>query len=324
MTAGPELRTCPVTGRAALISPERAARPFRASESAEECPLCPGHEAGTPPEIEAVRPAGSAADAPDWRLRVVPNKYPAVSPDAPDSPEGERVPAWGVHELVIDTARHVSHPADLTPPEMRELVGCYRRRVGALGESPRTRWVSLFKNVGREAGASLDHAHSQLIALPFVPATVMGELAANERHRRRHGGCGYCALLSRPELVAYANEAVAVVCPPAPRFASELWLVPRRHESRFEAIRSGELDGLADALSWQARRLRALTGNAAVNWLLHTAPAKGDPATGGGYHWHFEVLPRTSRTAGFEWATGAALHALAPEAAATELRGGRG
>ncbi len=319
MTAGPEVRTCPVTGRVALISPERAARPFSADAPAAECPLCPGREAETPPEVEAARPAGSRANAPDWRLRVVPNKYPAVSPDAPEVHSGgESVPAWGVHELVIDTARHVSHPADFTAAEMRELVECYRRRVTALGELPRTRWVSVFKNVGREAGASLDHAHSQLIALPFVPDTVTSELAASERHWAAFGACGYCTLPNRPELVAYANDAVVAVCPPAPRFAYELWLIPRRHESRFGAIRDGELDGLADALGWQATRLREVTGGAAVNWLLHTAPAVGEH---GGYHWHVEVLPRTSRTAGFEWASGAALHAVSPEMAARGLAG---
>ena len=321
MTAGPEVRTCPVTGRVALISPERAARPFSAGESAAECPLCPGREAETPPEVEAARPAGSQANAPDWRLRVVPNKYPAVSPGAPEVAHRWRIACRrGASTNSSSTpARHVSHPADFTAAEMRELVECYRRRVTSLGALPRTRWVSLFKNVGREAGASLDHAHSQLIALPFVPDTVASELVANERHRATFGACGYCALLSRPELVAYANAAVVAVCPPAPRFAYELWLVPRRHESHFEATRDGELDGLADALRWQAGRLREVTGGAAVNWLLHTAPAGGEY---GGYHWHVEVLPRTSRTAGFEWAGGAALHALAPEAAARGLRGG--
>lgn len=300
----PEFRRCPIGGYWVILAPERAARPIvlphakpavRLDAEHADCPFCPGREADTPDPVLVV-------PGPDgWRLRVVPNKFPAVRD------------ATGVHEVVIPTARHVAGPSALRPDELALLFHAYRDRLTALGALPHVGYVQAFQNVGAEAGASLPHLHSQLLTMPFVPSPVRAELDAVAAAGRNL----LLDQLDAADRLLAAADGFALVCPPAPRFAYETWLLPTRPAARFEEVSDRDCLAMARLLGRFLTALDAVVGQPAYNWYLHTAPPAEDA---GFYQWHLEIVPRTARPAGFEWATGCFINPVPPERAASRLR----
>ncbi len=328
--AAPEYRTCPLTGRQVVVAPERAARPMTLDHAAPhsrhnrdvdgrpECPFCEGMEHDTPGEIAAVRAPGSLPNGPGWTLRVVPNKFPAVRPTL-EPGGGLRSPGFGVHELILETGRHTSNPTEQTLAEFTTVLTAYRDRLNAVHAMPGVETVTVFKNVGAESGASLAHSHSQVVGLPFVPGELSTELFfAADYHART----GAALLLDRlaidraeGRLIAETPHFAAVTAF-APRFAYEFVVLPKAAQAYFPEV--ARFDELGTLMQRVLAALDAVLHKPAYNWFLHTAPASA-PAPG--FVWHFEVLPRTSRFAGFEWATGCYIVTRTPEAAATELRG---
>lgn len=361
MNDEPELRRDPITGRWVLIAPERARRPIALSDAgprhrtADErtpCPFCAGEEHDTPGEVFAVRDPGTAPNGPGWRLRVVPNKFPAVRPNAsvqapvstpgpmsgralpddesfraprtaPDAyPLFNSSPAIGFAEVVIDCPEHIDNPTQLSDEQFRDVFRAYRERMIALAADPRLAYVAAFKNVGAEAGASLGHTHSQLIATPVVPVLIRTELSGAEAYTMRTGDCAFCALIDEEladdsRVVARSASFVAVTAY-APRFAYEMWVLPIRHASRFESITDAAALELAGLLKRGLRALDATQHSPAYNWFLHTTPLHAGELPH--YHWHLEILPRTARPAGLEWGFGCHITTTAPERAAAELR----
>jgi UDPglucose--hexose-1-phosphate uridylyltransferase len=333
----PEYRRDPVTGRWVLIAPERAARPLalshvkphdRRDEERDRCPFCEGREENTPLERFALRNPGSAANGPGWQLRVVPNKFPAVRPLADTDRTGggllESVPGHGEHELVIPCSRHESNPVCLTDAEFADMLRAYRGRLLALADDPRLAYATVFQNVGAEAGASLAHLHSQILATPFVPDGVSQELEGAKRYIEREGGCVFCDLLRHEiaagERVVTTTANFVALLPFAGRFAYETWVLPRAHESRYEALADDRASELAALLRNVLGRLDAVLAEPAYNYYLHTSPLRVTELPH--YHWHLEIIPRTARAAGFEWGSGCFINTVAPERAATELRAG--
>ena len=349
----PEFRRDPVTGRWVVIAPERSLRPI-ALEGSEArhrhdgdhrpCPFCPGQEHDTPHEVLAIRAPGTLPDGPGWRLRVVPNKYPAVKAEPnpltpfpgregglkapPFSGEGlgrgllESAPAVGRHEVVIETPHHVADPTHLPDDQFRDVLLAYRDRLLTLADDPRLHYATVFKNVGAEAGASLGHTHSQILATPIVPEAIRQELdGANEYHTGT-GRCVFCDALrhdlaNRARLIAETPH-FAAAAPFASRFAYEMCVLPKEHASRYESLTAPLAAELALLLKRVLRALDAVLAEPAYNWFLHTAPLRSAELPH--FHWHLEILPRTSRPAGFEWGAGCFINAVAPEAAAAELR----
>jgi UDPglucose--hexose-1-phosphate uridylyltransferase len=326
MSNAPEYRQCPATRRLVLIAPERAARPVQLQhlevhhrreqiQSHSVCPLCEGMEHDTPDEVYALRDAGSSANGPGWQLRVVPNKFPAVRSE-PD------VNGYGHHELVIETQRHVTNPTDLTLAEQAEVLWAYRQRLTDLRKDARLHAATVFKNVGAEAGASLAHVHSQIIATTVIPMELANELHVAKVFAELHGQCLYCDLIQK-ELtcgvrVVLESAHFVVLCPIAPRHAYECWVLPKVHANQYADIDKGQCSELAEMLQRLFRRLDLVLNAPAYNWFLHTAPLHSDSAVP--YHWHIEVTPRTARAAGFELATGMFINSVPPEAAAEQLR----
>ena len=315
----PQFRTCPVTGDVVILAPERALRPMPivvAAAAQVDCPLCPGMEFDTPRESYAIREVGTVPDGPGWRLRVVPNKFPFVR----QLRAGEVAPPGagiGVHELVIETERHCD-PGGLTVDEMARVLLAYRDRLLTLGGRDWCRSVIAFRNVGAEAGASLAHPHSQVVALPIVPPGTRREWDGATRFHTATGKCGFCEELADPTRFVARGETYAAICPFAPRFAYETWLMPIRHAGRFESIRDCDAPELAGALLELFARLRRVIPGVAFNLTLHSAPPRGPvPA---GWHWQFKLLPRTAKLAGFEWAAGCFVNPVPPEVAAARLR----
>ena len=332
----PEYRRCPATARWVIIAPVRAHRPMildharphhRERHESRPCPLCEGSEADTPQEVYADRRPGTVPNGPGWSLRVVPNKYPAVRPlgDPRFQIDGElnlfdSIPGFGEHELVIECPDHLVSPTELTDARLAAVLVAYRERLKALAGNPLFQYATVFKNVGAEAGASLAHLHSQIVATPVVPEAVRRELEVAAEYHDRRGRCVYCDVLAEElvhgsRLVAESDRFVAV-CPFAPRFPYELWVLPKAHESRYETL--ADADELARLMKRVVGGLDSALAGPAFNLCLHTSPLRSDPLPH--YHWHIEVLPRTNRQAGFEWGSGCFINPISPERAADELR----
>ncbi len=330
MTPAPEYRRDPITGRWAVVAPARALRPMvprpapAHADPPADCPFCPGNEHDTPGELLADRAPGTAPNGPGWRLRVVPNRYPAVEPLAHFAPTDDPfavAPALGRHEVVIACPEHVERAAELPAGAYRGLFRAYRERMLAHAADPALAYTLAFKNVGADAGASLAHAHSQLVATPFVPPLVREELDAAAAHHARTGRCAFCDLVATeragPRCVC-ETEAYLAVAAFAPRFAYEVWVLPRHHVARYETLSDEGIGELAVAVRRVVAALDAVLGPVAFNWFVHTAPLRSPELPH--FHWHLELLPRTARPAGFEWGGGCHVTAVAPERAAADLR----
>ncbi|MGZ8519466.1 MAG: galactose-1-phosphate uridylyltransferase [Candidatus Binatia bacterium] len=318
----------PLTGRGVIIAPERGQRPNQfdptsAAESAQPCPFCTGNERQTPPESWANRPADSAPDRPGWSIRVVPNKYPAVTADViADGQTADRSAGAGIHEVIIETAAHVANLAALGEAQFSKIFRAYRGRLRAVREDRRWRFALIFKNQGERAGATLEHAHAQLLALPFVPADVEQELAGARDYHRRNASCYYCALIER-ELeaqvrVVTSSAAFIALCPAAPRFAFETWILPRVHGAAFEHADDSTIAALAKISRQAITALDHLQANPPFNYYIQSLPLADSERAH--YHWQLRLLPQFSRAAGFEWGSGIHINPVAPEAAAQVLR----
>ena len=314
------------------IATERHKRPndFRVERvtpaPVEQCPFCPGHEDMTPPEIYAHRANGSAPDTAGWDLRVVPNKFPALRVEGTLDRLGEgmfdRMNGIGAHEVIIETPDHAKSLATMGEGEIVQMLFAYRERMLDLERDRRFRYIIVFKNQGGAAGATLEHGHSQLIALPIVPDFVRDEVEGARRHFAEKERCIFCDIvrqeLSDRRRLILENADIVALAPWASRLPFETWLVPRHHRSRFEEASRHEYESLARLLRTVIARMNRALETPPFNMLVHTAPFSED--TGAFYHWHIELMPKLARVAGFEWATGFFINPTSPEEAAEVLR----
>jgi UDPglucose--hexose-1-phosphate uridylyltransferase len=231
----------------------------------------------------------------------------------------------GAHEVFIEHPDHAKTVAAMSEPEIERMLWAFRERIVDLKRDRRFRYILIFKNHGAAAGASLEHSHSQLIALPIVPDFVRQELEGARHHFAAKERCVFCDIL-RQEITAarriiQEDDAVVALAPYAPRFPFETWILPRRHGARFEEASRQEYEGLARmlkaVLGWMNRTLE----DPAYNLVIHSAPFSDDASEY--YHWHVELMPKLTRTAGFEWGTGFYINPTSPEEAAQVLRQAR-
>jgi UDPglucose--hexose-1-phosphate uridylyltransferase len=329
----PELRKDPVTDRWVIISTDRRKRPsdfrseFATLIGSEHCPFCPGQEAMTPPEVLAFRDNGSVPNTPGWSLRVVPNKYPALQVEGTLDRQGEglfdRMNGIGAHEVFIETPDHRKTMATMSEGEIERVLWAYRERVVDLKRDQRFRCILVFKNHGGPAGATLEHPHSQLIALPIVPDFVREEIDGARRHYEAKERCVFCDIVrqevSAGRRVIHENAEIVALAPYAPRFPFETWLLPRSHGSRFEDASQAQYQGLARMLKWILARMDRALEEPPYNLIVHSAPFSNGVSEF--YHWHVEIIPKLTRTAGFEWGSGFYINPMSPEEAAEVLRG---
>jgi UDPglucose--hexose-1-phosphate uridylyltransferase len=323
----PELRKDPLSERWVIIAPERADRPNalvkprpESPGERESCPFCPGNESMTPPEIFSIRNNGG------WSLRVVPNRYPALRTEIAMAREAEgpydRMAGVGAHEVVIETNEHERTFAELPSSQIELVFQAWQERLTDLSRDVRLMSVMAFKNQGQPAGATLFHAHSQLVALPFVPPALQRQVRHCRQHFEEKERCLVCDLVSfelkAKDRVAFESEGVAVLSPFAARSPFELWIVPKRHWSSFESASGQDLAQVADALRTILRKIDVALDKPAWNLFLHTLPLR-EPRNDW-YHWHLELRPTLTLQAGFEWASGCAINPTPPEEAAGFLR----
>jgi len=326
-----ELRRDPITGRWNIINTDDPAGPeaFEVEHQAlsgARCPFCYGNEAITPPEIYAVRPPGSAANGPGWQLRVVANKFPALQIEGELGRRGIGVfdlcNGVGAHEVIIETPEHQRQMADFSLEELGAVIKAFKLRSLDLRGDRRLKYSLIFKNFGLSAGASLDHTHSQLIALPIIPKRVQEELKGAERYFEFRDRCAYCDMLHQEleedERLIAENRSFIAYCPFVSSFPFEIWLLPKAHGPDFAKIAPEELLDFARLLKETLVRMRGVLSDPPYNFIIHTAPIETRERDD--YHWHMELIPKLTKVAGFEWGTGFYINPTPPELASKLLR----
>jgi UDPglucose--hexose-1-phosphate uridylyltransferase len=328
----PELRKDPVTGRWVIIATDRAKRPTDFVREKVQirgsgfCPFCYGNERKTPPEILAYRSDGSGHNAPGWTLRVVPNKFPALGIEGSLNRQGEglydKMNGIGAHEVIIETPEHNLTLATMPARRVEEVLWAYRDRIIDLKKDRRFKYILIFKNHGEAAGASLEHTHSQLIALPVVPKRVAEEVEGAREHFNFKERCIFCDIIRQENesgvRVISENPDFLALAPFAPRFPFEMWVIPKTHQCAFEETQKHEFEQLAPMLKDLLLRLDSVLDYPAYNYIVHTSPI-GESAEDY-YHWHMEIMPKLTKVAGFEWGTGFYINPTPPEESAKFLR----
>lgn len=336
-----ELRKDPILGRWVIIATERGKRPdaFGPKKDTQEddltkCPFCVGKEKTTPPEIYSVRDSNTRPNEPGWRIRVVPNKFPACSLEAGLKKKGfglhDMMTNFGAHEVIIEHTDHQKEMKSQTIDEITSVLNVLQYRVEDLHKDQRFRYVLIFKNKGREAGASLAHPHHQIIGLPITPKRVREELQGAQAYYKLKERCVFCDLIEQEtswgERIVYENEGFMIFCPYASCFPFEVWILPKFHCIDFYAQKSKEnVRHLADALKVILTKFDKVLNDPSYNYIVHSAPNRFSRS---GYwqtieqdfHWHIELFPRLTRVAGFEWGSGFYINPVSPEIAATCLR----
>ncbi len=325
-----ELRKDPIVGRWVIISTERGRRPhdFPAAKADRQegfCPLCPGSERMTPPEILVYQNANPAGNG-GWTLRVVPNKFPAlrIEGDLGKAGDGvyDKMNGIGAHEVVIETESHDVDLFDLPEVRVADVLRAYRERTVDLMNDQRFKSVIVFKNHGSAAGASLAHSHSQMIALPVVPKRVMEEMTGCRDYYRFRDRCLFCDIIvqemdQKGRIVEESGEFLAY-CPYAPRFPFETWIVPKRHQCAYEMIEEDQIRSLAAIFRRTLRKLNLALEDPPFNFIIHSVPYSSGVAES--YHWHIEIMPKLTKVAGFEWGSGFYINPTPPEESAKFLR----
>lgn len=337
------IETDPLSGRAVFVAPARAERPRE--ESLAACPFCAGNEALTPHEVLR-SPADGALP---WLARIIPNRYPVVVDRGHHLPEGFSAvpsavpsagptagpprPAHGIHDVVVESPRHETSILEIDPLAWLAAWQLVRKRLGQLAERDDLAWGVVFKNSGPAAGASLDHVHSQLVALDFVPPVILAKLATGAG-----GGDPFAGILREAEIerrVVATTAALVALVPPAPRQPLETWIIPRQPGPWFHAAGPEVVAGLAIFLREVVARIERAAPGAEFNWWLHQAPffphAEGPGAlprrcrawagdVPAGWRWHVEIVPRISPLAGFELGIGCHIAIMSAAESARRLR----
>ncbi len=327
-----ELRKDPISGRWVILAEERGRRPSPPEKETftlkgpKFCPFCEGNEKKTPPEKFALRPRGSLPDSPGWRIRVVNNKYPALSARGDLDPVGEgiydKMNGIGLHEVIIEGPRHASRITELSWDFIPDLLEVYKNRLLTASKDNRYRYGLIFKNTGITAGGTIEHNHSQLIATPVIPHAVLQEMAGSKKFFDYRGRCIYCDILHQEkkekERIVLENEKFVAIAPYASRFPYETWILPKKHGAHFTSTDESDLIEMARILYDILWKIDKCLENPPYNYVIHTAPfSEGELPY---YHWHMEILPRVARMAGFEFGTGFHINSVAPETAAKEMR----
>ncbi len=329
-----ELRKNPVTGRWVIVATERNLKPYDFEPPFEvrrpgPCVFCSGMESTTPQEVYSAGRNGSTPNTPGWKVRVVPNKFPALRIEEYYSLSAngmyQKTGGLGAHEVIIETPDHQLDLADLKTEEIEMVLNAYQERMRDLQADQRLRYCIIFKNQGAQAGASIQHAHSQLIAVPVVPKLVQEELHEADEFYRKNGECIICRSLqediSSGKRIVSRNQFFLATIPFAPRFPYETWIVPLSHEAFFTKVDKNTMRSFADILKKILLGIKLALGNPPFNYMLHVAPY---PIGGGSphresYHWHLEILPVVTKVAGFEWGTDFYINPVIPEEAARTL-----
>jgi len=336
-----EVRKDYLLDRWVVIATERGRRPTDFAKQEREktktvaCPLCPGNEHMTPPAVLVYLKAGKGVrKAKDkngfrhksWLIRCIPNLFPAFAPPKERisrrqiMKSNDLAVAVGHHEVLVESPIHDEHPSDARIPQLVHVINAYVDRLQELSAKPYVGYVSIFRNHGLEAGASLSHAHSQIIATPFIPKIVEEELEASRNFWKQNGKCVFCGILEResdgPRLIL-ENSSFVVFAPYASTHPLEFWIIPKKHETALLGLSQSEVKTFAETLKSCLNGLKRLVNDPPYNFGFHLVINKDARKY---YHWHLEVYPKLAIWAGFEKSTGMYINTVTPEVAAESLR----
>ena len=327
----PQLRKDPVTSRWVIVNTEnpKDAQSFHVEpqvKSSKTCPFCPGNESMTPPEIMAYGRKPGSKNLSGWMLRVIPNKFPALRIEEKTDKFAigvyDKVGGFGAHEVIIESPDHSKEMADLPFEHVEGVLQAYRERCLDLKRDARFRYILIFKNYGAAAGASLEHPHSQLIALPVVPSRVLGELRGSTAHYGYADRCIYCDMLNQENtekrLTIFESGAFLAMAPFAARFPFETCILPKFHQASFDALSDEHIKDLAIVLKTTLLKIKTVLKDPPFNFMIHTIPLHSKEIDT--YHWHIEIIPHLTQVAGFELGTGFYVNPTPPELAADTLR----
>jgi len=323
-----------------VIATQRKKRPVDFKRAPEEkkqtgmCALDPGNEHMTPPAVLVYLPTNSGIKKDhdtnglrhkNWLVRCVPNLYPAFTPPlevekfgvAKDSFIEER--ATGHHEVLVESPNHDEHPGTARISQLTHVLNAQIDRLRELSAKPYVKYVSIFRNHGLEAGASLSHAHTQIIAIPIIPKTVEEELKASEAIHKKENRCAFCSILENEKndgRFVWKNSDYIAFAPWASVHPFEFWIFPKKHQCCLLDLSQCEVESLAKTMRVCFGALTSLLSDPPYNYGFHQITEGACDH----FHWHLEVYPRLSIWAGFEKSTGMFINVVSPEDAAANLR----
>lgn len=307
--------------------------PLPGPESSEDCPFDVGKENRTPNEIFAIR-EGTKPNTPGWKVRVIPNIKPLLRIEGKLEKTGvgvyDMVTGTGANEVIVETPEHIINFFDLSDEQICLVLQTYRDRIVDLHKDKRMRYILIFKNHGRLAGAStIAHTHSDLIALPATPIRVKQKLNGAREYYSYKERCLFCDIIQQEiemaDRLVFQSDKFVVMTPFASRFPFEILILPKRHCFTYKDIEHDEIADLARALKKILQLMYFVLGDVPYNLILNDSPNL-IPRTGywqtiqHDYHWHIEITPRIYRTTGFELGTGFYINRFSPERAASALR----
>jgi len=308
------------TGRAKRAENFKKEKREKIKESRWRCPFC---KLGPPEKVGDTLIYKKANG--DWTLRVIPNKFPAFV-HSDDLNKREKGPyslmdGVGFHEVIV-TRDHYRQISQFTVSEIAEVIDAYQERYIALMNKKFINYISLFHNYGKEAGASIAHPHSQLIAMPVIDPDITRSLIGSANYYKANHQCVHCVMIDwemkEKKRIIFENKDFVVLCPFVPRCAFEIRIYPKKHQSYFERINAQEKISFAEALQIALAKIFKGLNDPSYNFFIHTAPCNGQSYNY--YHWHLEILPKTSIWAGFELGTGIEISTIEPEKAAEYLK----
>jgi len=327
-----ELRRDPIVGRWIIVDTDHPSKPEEFEHEPHGwrggiCPFCYGNESLTPPEIEVIRDPHTSPNTSGWQVRVVANKFPALQIEGDLDRRGigiyDMSGGIGAHEVLIESPYHHKDIPELLNSEIENILSMLCRRSIDLIKDKRFKYIMIFKNYGPSAGASLEHPHTQLIALPMVPKNALEEIKGAKDYFDYRERCIFCDIIRQEtqekERIVLENKFFLSFCPFVSRFPFEIWIIPKKHNSYFCHMPAEEIPALAAIIKDTISKVKSVFASPAYNFIIHSSPVNGD-GNAEGYHWHIEFMPKLTRVAGFEWGSGFYVVPTPPELAAKYLR----
>lgn len=303
----PEIRRDYIQEKYVIIAPKRGKRPhdIERPERVEPnnkkvCVFCPENISKAGRSVLTIRSNGKKND---WQVKVIKNKFPAVSINNPK--------AYGIQEVVVEMPSHLNEIEDLSPNNINKVFEAYRERTKTISKNKKIEYILIFKNNGGRAGASLQHSHSQIFATQFLPPHLKDKSQRTQAYKLEHGTCVYCDVIKKerkgPRLV-FEDKNIIAFCPYAPMHNYEIWIMPKRHIDNITLLNSAESLSFARTLKKVLKKINKLS--LPYNYYFHQVIHDRDQ------HLYMKVTPRGSVWAGVEIGSGLIINPISPEEAA--------
>ncbi|MCX8093056.1 MAG: galactose-1-phosphate uridylyltransferase [Candidatus Goldbacteria bacterium] len=323
-----EIRRDPITNRWIITLDDKYFNPSSVSsipidlpQIDKNCPFCPGNDSKISKVIFELKDKNDG-----WKIKVIPNNRPYLMVEKQLKKQGrgifDVISGTGANEVIIENPLHNIDIDKLDIQSISDIIKTYINRTLDLKKDIRFEYIFIFKNRGPDAGGTLFHPYSQLIALPVIPKRISEEIESSLKYFELKNRCIFCDIIDNEllnnERVVKETENYVVITPFASRVAFELCILPKFHSTHFYNLNEQQISELSTVLKDVIYRLNKSLNNPSYNYMIHTAPVKSEEIPY--YHWHIEIMPRIKRTEGFEWGTGFYINPTLPEDVAEYLR----